>query len=91
MQGMRNKLVVGNWKMNGSLAANAALLAALCAAPADPAGGMVVCAPFPYLAQVRDRLAGSSIAWGAQDCSAHESGAFTGEVSTTMLAEFGCR
>ena len=88
---MRRKLVVGNWKMNGSLAANAALLDALCAAPADPAGGMVVCAPFPYLAQVRDRLAGSSIAWGAQDCSAHESGAFTGEVSATMLAEFGCR
>ena len=88
---MRRKLVVGNWKMNGSLAANAPLLDALCAAPADPAGGMVVCAPFPYLAQVRDRLAGSSIAWGAQDCSAHESGAFTGEVSATMLAEFGCR
>ena len=88
---MRRKLVVGNWKMNGSLAATAASLDALGAAPADPAGGMVDCAPFPYLAQVRDRLAGSSIAWGAQDCSAHETGAYTGEVSAAMLAEFGCR
>jgi triosephosphate isomerase (TIM) len=88
---MHRKLVVGNWKMNASLASNAALLDALCAAqPAWPCD-IAVCAPFPYLAQLRDRLAGSAIAWGAQDCSAHEAGAFTGEVSAAMLAEFGCR
>ena len=88
---MRRKLVVGNWKMNGSLAANAALLDALCAAPVASSSGLAVCAPFPYLAQLRDRLSGTAIAWGAQDCSAHETGAYTGEVSAAMLAEFGCR
>ena len=88
---MRRKLVVGNWKMNGSLVANAALLDALRALPGAAPCDLSVCGPFPYLAQLRERLAGSTIAWGAQDCSAHESGAFTGEVSAAMLAEFGCR
>jgi triosephosphate isomerase len=84
------KLVVGNWKMHGSHAANAELLAGLKAAlpfVADAA----VCAPFPYLAEVALQLTGSAIAWGAQDCSAHEQGAYTGEVSAAMLAELGCR
>ena len=88
---MRRKLVVGNWKMNGSLAANAALLDALRGLPGAAPCDLAVCAPFPYLAQVRERLAGSTIGWGAQDCSAHEAGAYTGEVSAAMLAEFGCR
>ena len=86
---MRRKLVVGNWKMNGNRAANAELLAGLNAAgPWDAA--VAVCAPFPYLGDVALSLQGSRIQWGAQDCSAHESGAFTGEVSASMLAEFGC-
>jgi len=86
---MRRKLVVGNWKMNGSRAANAELLAGINAAgPWD--AGVAVCAPFPYLADVALSLQGSRIQWGAQDCSAHESGAYTGEVSAAMLAEFGC-
>ena len=88
---MRRKLVVGNWKMNGSLAANATLLDALRGLPGAAPCDLAVCAPFPYLAQVRERLAGSTIGWGAQDCSAHEAGAYTGEVSAAMLAEFGCR
>ena len=88
---MRRKLVVGNWKMNGSLAANAALLDALRALPGAAPCDLAVCAPFPYLAQLQASLAGSSIAWGAQDCSAHEAGAYTGEVSAAMLAEFSCR
>ena len=89
---MRRKLIVGNWKMNGGLVANSALLVALLAgwkAPADRT--MCVCVPFPYLGQARDALSGTSIAWGAQDVSAHASGAYTGEVSAGMLAEFGCR
>jgi len=87
---MRRKLVVGNWKMNGNRAANAELLAGLQAAgPWDAA--VAVCAPFPYLGDVALSLQGSRIQWGAQDCSAQESGAFTGEVSASMLAEFGCR
>lgn len=86
---MRRKLVVGNWKMNGGRVANAELLAALKdAEPWD--AGVAVCAPFPYLADVALSLQGSRMLWGAQDCSAHESGAYTGEVSAGMLAEFGC-
>jgi triosephosphate isomerase len=53
--------------------------------------GCAVCAPFPYLAQVAERLRGSQIAWGAQNVSEHAQGAYTGEVSAAMLAEFGCR
>jgi len=86
----RRKLVVGNWKMNGNRAGNVELLAGLKALGPFVAD-VVVCAPFPYLADVALSLQGESIAWGAQDCSAHESGAYTGEVSAAMLAEFGCR
>ncbi len=78
--------------MNGGLASNAALLTALLSGwkPA-PGRGIAVCVPFPYLGQARDALAGSAVAWGAQDLSAHASGAFTGEVAGGMLAEFDCR
>ena len=87
---MRRKLVIGNWKMHGSHAANAQLLGGLQAAGPWVAE-VAVCPPFPYLAEVALSLQGGAIAWGAQDCSAHESGAHTGEVSAAMLAEFGCR
>ncbi len=87
---MRRKLVVGNWKMNGSRAANAELLTAL-KATGPWAAEVAVCAPSPYLGEVALVLQGEAIGWGAQDCSAFESGAYTGEVSATMLAEFGCR
>lgn len=86
----RRRLLVGNWKMNGQLAANEVRLEALKAAGSLPCE-LAVCLPFPYLAQAAGRLAGSPIAWGAQDCSAHAQGAFTGEVSAAMLADFGCR
>ena len=86
----RRKLVVGNWKMNGSLGSNAALLGDLLAQQATWSCDAAVCAPFPYLDQLRQRLDGSSLRWGAQDCAPHEAGAFTGEVSAAMLAEFGC-
>ncbi len=87
---MRRQLVVGNWKMHGSRPANAELLAALLAA--RPLGvDVAVCAPFVYLSEVAASLAGSEVRWGAQDVSAHEQGAFTGEVSATMLHELGCR
>ncbi|CAG2127781.1 triose-phosphate isomerase [Cupriavidus plantarum] len=85
---MRQKLVIGNWKMHGSLAANAALLDGIKAAPAR--ARLAVCAPFPYLAQCQATLAGTAIGWGAQDVSAEVRGAFTGEVAAPMLAEFGC-
>jgi len=87
---MERKLVVGNWKMHGSRAANEPLLAAI--AQARPyACDVAVCVPFPYLAEVALAFAAGDLRWGAQDCSPHEQGAYTGEVSAAMLAEFGCR
>ena len=87
---MRKKLVVGNWKMHGSRPANAELLAGILGGR-PYAADVAVCVPFPYLTETAATLAGSDIRWGAQDCSAHEQGAYTGEVSAAMLAEFGCR
>ncbi|GAA4019528.1 triose-phosphate isomerase [Actimicrobium antarcticum] len=89
---MRRKLVAGNWKMNGNLAANSTLLNELVAALGTSAAcDVAVCAPAPYLSQCQQQLAGSVVAWGAQDLSAHESGAYTGEVAGAMLADFGCK
>ncbi len=89
---MRGKLVVGNWKMNGSLAANAALLGELTAGwTATPGRELAVCVPYPYLMQAQAALSSTPIAWGAQDVSEHASGAYTGEVAAAMLVEFGCR
>ena len=89
---MRSRLVAGNWKMHGSLAANLRLLEGL-KAGLNAAGGAqcTVCVPYPYLAQVEAALAGTSIAWGAQNLSEHAQGAYTGEVSGAMLRDFGCR
>ena len=84
----RSRLVAGNWKMHGSRASIAALLDEL--VKANPPG-CVVCPPFPFLAQVAERLRGSRIAWGAQNASEHAQGAYTGEVAAAMLAELGCR
>jgi triosephosphate isomerase len=89
---MRGKLIVGNWKMNGGLAANAVLLGDLAGAwQAAPDRHLAVCVPYPYLAQAQAALQATSITWGAQDVSEHASGAYTGEVSAAMLCEFGCR
>lgn len=78
--------------MHGSLAENQALLGQLRAAlPARPDVSYAVCVPAPYLAQTQHALADSAIAWGAQNMSEHTKGAYTGEVSATMLQDFGCR
>jgi triosephosphate isomerase len=87
---MRTPLIAGNWKMNGSLAANATLLAGILRDEAAVSAELAVCVPTPYLAQVQSVLGGSPVRWGAQDVSAHGRGAFTGEVSAEMLLEFGC-
>jgi triosephosphate isomerase (TIM) len=85
------KLIAGNWKMNGALAANAALVEAVLAGmPAAPCG-VAMCVPAPYLAQVGGLLAGKPVALGAQDVSSHEAGAYTGEVSAAMLRDLGVR
>ena len=90
---MKKKLIAGNWKMNGSAAANDALVRAVIAGMADegPVCTVAVCVPAPYLAQVQMLRAGSALEVGAQDVSAHDKGAFTGEVSAAMLKEFGVR
>ncbi|RDT03262.1 triosephosphate isomerase, partial [Burkholderia contaminans] len=93
MSKQRTKRVIGNWKMHGRLAGNQALLNEVVqgagAVAAETSVG--VCVPFPYLAQVQAQLDGGRVAWGAQDVSAHEQGAFTGEVAAAMVAEFGAR
>lgn len=88
---MRRKLVVGNWKMHGSRAQNESLLSAVKNGVSQLSGvDVAVCAPFPYLAQLKQELSASTVKWGAQDVHQLEKGAFTGEVSASMLADFGC-
>lgn len=88
---MKNKLIAGNWKMNGNLAANDALVRSLVQGMADATCTVAVCVPAPYLAQVQMIRAGSALELGAQDVSQHPEGAYTGEVSASMLKEFGVR
>ena len=89
---MKQKLIVGNWKMNGGLAANAALLQALKQGlAAGSKAGVAVAVPAIYIAQAWAELDGSAIEVGAQDVSPHEQGAYTGEISAAMLRDFGVR
>jgi triosephosphate isomerase len=89
---MRRGMVVGNWKMNGSLAAIDMLLRDLRAAMADfDSADVAVCPPFAYLPQVAELLQGSNISYGAQNVALEASGAFTGEVAAAMLKDVGCR
>lgn len=85
------KLILGNWKMNGGLSANQALLDEIKTGLGAVRCRAGVCVPAPYLAQVQLLLAGTPIALGAQDVSIHAAGAYTGEVSATMLRDFGVR
>jgi triosephosphate isomerase len=87
----KKKLIAGNWKMNGSLAANEALLKAVAQGIGTPACEVAVCVPAPYFAQVQALVAGTPVALGAQDVSQHAQGAYTGEQSAAMLREFGVR
>ena len=88
---MKKKLIAGNWKMNGGLVANEALIRNLLAGLGTPACQVALCVPAPYLAQCHSLLNGTGINLGAQDVSPHEVGAFTGEISCAMLKEFGAR
>lgn len=88
---MRRRLIAGNWKLNGSRAANAALIEAMCARlPASRPYDVMVCPPFVYLTEVAAALRGKDVLLGAQDVAAEASGAFTGEVSAAMLRDVGC-
>ena len=86
------KLVVANWKMNGNLQQNAVLLGDFVKHLSSlKHTRVVVCSPYPYLAQLQSLLQNTDIAWGAQNVAKSEFGAFTGEVSALMLADFGCK
>lgn len=87
---MRQKMVVANWKMHGSLAANKQLLSVYLEKLASvKTAKVVVCVPYPYLAQAQAMLQNTPIAWGAQNLSKDAVGPFTGEVSAAMLKDFG--
>lgn len=89
----KQRLIMGNWKMNGSLATNKErldqLLANLGASVVH--NEIVVFAPHPYLAQMQHLLTDSPITWGGQNINAAPSGAYTGEVSAQMLTDFSCK
>ena len=88
---MRDILVAGNWKMNGSNTANAELVSGIIAGVPKGSGfSLLVCPPFPYLASVAAQAAGSAVSVGAQNVSEHQKGAFTGEVAPSMLSDVGC-
>ena len=89
------KLIAGNWKMNGSLAANQTLLSGIQSGLSSALGGkqadVAVCVPAIYAAQVQSLVHNTGVALGAQDVSVHAQGAFTGETSAAMLKDFGVR
>jgi len=88
---MRQPLVAGNWKMNGSRDSVKTLVTGINAGMADISGvSVVVCAPYVFLADVQALLEGSAVELGAEDCATETSGAYTGEVAAAMLPEFGC-
>jgi triosephosphate isomerase len=89
---MRKPLVVGNWKMNGSLKLTGALLRAIEGGINDKISSEVgVCVPFVYIALAIDTVDATRLTIGAQTVSEFESGAYTGEISASMLAELACR
>jgi triosephosphate isomerase len=88
---MRQPLVAGNWKMNGSKADAADLVNGIKAGASNiQKAEIAVCPPFPYLHISEELLTGSAIRWGSQDVSSETDGAFTGQVSARMLKDFGC-
>lgn len=91
---MKQKLIAGNWKMNGNLVANEVLVQDMQQGIQALSGSkpqVAVCVPAAYLSQVQQLLKGSGVDLGAQDVSAHEQGAYTGEISAAMLKDFAVR
>ena len=85
---MRQKIVAGNWKMNKTLQEANVLASEVMGMVADEVKGnvkVIFCTPFPYLVPVKNQLGNNRISVAAQNCSEHESGAYTGEVSALML------
>ena len=88
----RARLVAGNWKMHGNLVKNRELLEAVVVGTKSFQNvSCVVCVPYPYLFQAQSILNGTHVTWGAQNISQYVQGAYTGEVSASMLADLGSR
>ena len=88
---LRQPLVAANWKMNGTLSENQGLISDIKSGLAsDLSTEIVICPPYPYLPEIQRLLDGCGIQLGAQNVSEHESGAYTGEVSVSMLKDYGC-
>lgn len=88
LRGKMSKIIVANWKMNGSLGFIDTYFQNLLWCEKHT---VVFCPPFPYLAKVDSLLTKENYFLGAQNCHTHDSGAFTGEVSSKMLADMGCQ
>ncbi len=88
---VRRKLVAGNWKMNLDKSSSLELVKAITFAEIASDVDVAVCVPYVYLDTIGQALDGSSVSWGAQDVYFEASGAFTGEISCSMLKDLGCR
>ena len=84
-------LIAGNWKMNGWQADGLALTEAICAGAGDLEAELLLCPPATLIALVGEKIKGSGIALGGQDCHWAPSGAYTGDIAAPMLADLGCR
>ena len=88
---MRRRIVAGNWKLHGDRGFALGLVDAIAARPSPQGVERVILPPLPYLGELVDRCRTCDLAFGAQDVSANEKGAFTGEVSASMLVDVGAR
>ncbi|MDD5460837.1 MAG: triose-phosphate isomerase [Methylococcales bacterium] len=88
---MRQSLVVGNWKMNGTRASAELLVKDIIAGLESNNSGIAVCAPYVYLPGIGELVKNTRLALGAQNVADKPSGAFTGEISAAMLSEFDCK
>ena len=88
---MRRKIVAGNWKLHGTRAFALDLVGAVVAGLPEAGPHVVILPPLPYLGELIEDFEGSGLLFGAQDVSANETGAYTGEVSAAMLVDIGAR
>ena len=88
---MRRRIVAGNWKLHGNRAFARTLLDAIAGGGAPQGVDLVILPPLPYLGELVDRYGAAGLAFGSQDVSANEKGAYTGEVSASMLVDVGAR
>jgi len=88
---MRRILVAGNWKLNGSKESVQELLNGILAGMPEAKTDVAVCTPYIYIPKVQEILSGTEVGYGSQSISEHDSGAFTGEISGSMLNDFSCQ